>query len=85
MKTKKSPPKTETPKQSPKRMAMLKKYLDRFNTIIRNNNWSGKTRQIASYVFCMALFEQDIIFQTSLMGQRDIGIELGNFIKLYSK
>jgi hypothetical protein len=66
------------------RLDKLKKSLDHFETMCRNNEYTGAKRRMASFVWCQAKAYEDIIYQTSLMGQRDIGEELQDFLNKHS-
>ena len=62
------------------RIENLQKSLTQFTDIIAANEWKGKKRSHASYVWCMAKLDQDIIYTLTLAGNRDIGEELHTFL-----
>lgn len=62
------------------RMENLQKSLTQFTDLIAVNEWKGKKRSEASYVWCMAKISEDIIYSITLVSNRDIGEELHTFL-----
>lgn len=63
------------------RIEKLKKQLDIFEKMCTCNNYIGDKRRIASHVYSIANYDSDIIYQICLIGFRDCGEAINDFIK----
>jgi len=64
-----------------KRLKRLANALKIFEDMCSANEYKGAKRVMASHVFSVAKFQEDVIFQISIVGGRDIGEEISKFLK----